>query len=106
MEHDAHTPVVMLELRSRAAAEEDADGPPLAAAGGLLADAGHDEGTDLAGTLRAAFAERFGVAFAEHCTVAGRAGNSKLRVTVAELADLAENMFVAGIHATLDELGY
>ncbi len=100
MKHDVGKPVVSLELRSRAAADEDADDPALAA------DDGDDEGTDPGGRVRAAFAERFEIAFAEHCAVVGRDGDSELRVTVAELADLAENMFGAGIHAMLEELGY
>jgi hypothetical protein len=86
MEHDA-----------QAAADEDAGGLALTADDGLLADDG-DDGTDLV--------ERFRVAFAEHFTVGGRAGNRKLRVTVAELADLAEEMFLAGVDAMLKELGY
>jgi hypothetical protein len=49
--------------------------------------------------------QRFKAAFARSFAAAGQAPDSEVRLTVAQLAELGERMFLSGFSAAIDEIG-
>ena len=67
-------------------------------------DNGQPAADQATGDPEADLEQAFKTAFARNFAAAGQAPGSRVRLTVAELADLAERMFLAGFSAAIDEI--